>query len=185
MRLELLDSGNSGFVRCSSFGEVHVTQERYFVLNQLAFSEILLQAVDHDSPECSVQLIQSLPHCCGSLPDIVHVNLGPGIFVGQEKWKQLLQEPKDSLFVRETAKTMWGIKELYNHSITGAPCLRFINKEGDPALPERKVLCPVKLLALRSAFDLPVDTHQSVATKVEHQRCVNRHLAGILKVLKQ
>ncbi|KAL3177546.1 hypothetical protein MRX96_039111 [Rhipicephalus microplus] len=78
MRLELLDIGNSGLVQCSSFGEDHVTQERYFVLNQLAFPEIYLQAVDHDSPECFVQQIQSLPHCCGSLPDIVHSTLTTG-----------------------------------------------------------------------------------------------------------
>ncbi|KAL3171377.1 hypothetical protein MRX96_013594 [Rhipicephalus microplus] len=73
MRLELLDSGNSGFVQCSSFDEDHGTQERYFVLNQLAFPEINFQAIGHDSPECFVQQIQSLPHCCGSLPDIVHI----------------------------------------------------------------------------------------------------------------
>ncbi|KAL3210406.1 hypothetical protein MRX96_037176 [Rhipicephalus microplus] len=90
---------------------------------------------------------------------------------------------KTPFFVRETDKALRGIKELYNRSITGVLCLWFINKEGGPAVPEKGALSPVKLHALRNAFDLHVDAHPTAATKAERQRCVNMHLADMLKAL--
>ncbi|KAL1436746.1 hypothetical protein MTO96_049389 [Rhipicephalus appendiculatus] len=60
------------------------------------------------------------------------IPLADGVMIDKAKWEHLLEQPKDSLFVKDTAKAIWGIQCLYNRSITGTPCRRFLHKEGGP-----------------------------------------------------
>ncbi|KAL1443532.1 hypothetical protein MTO96_045975, partial [Rhipicephalus appendiculatus] len=76
-------------------------------------------------------------------------NLGSGITISQAKWQHLMAQPKDSLFVREAAKAICGVQNLYNRSITGTPCRRFRYKEDGPSGVEKQALTPRKLDALR------------------------------------
>ncbi|XP_049271228.1 BEN domain-containing protein 5-like [Rhipicephalus sanguineus] len=117
-------------------------------------------------------------HLCYMIP------LADGVMIAKAKWEHLLEQPKDSLFVKDTAKAIWGIQCLYNRSVTGAPCRRFLYKEGAPSAPEKKALSPVKMEALRNAFEVHMDKHSSDKDKKERRRLVNRHLADLLKVLK-
>ncbi|KAH6923090.1 hypothetical protein HPB50_021420 [Hyalomma asiaticum] len=94
-------------------------------------------------------------HCtcaCASEQQKVQVNLGGDVYIPALKWQHLMGQPKDSLFVREAAKVIWGVKNLYNRSITGAPCRRYLYKEGGPfgGATEKRALTPTKMDALRS-----------------------------------
>ncbi|KAL3196919.1 hypothetical protein MRX96_015002 [Rhipicephalus microplus] len=124
----------------------------------------------------------------------VKVNLGTEIFVCQEKWKHLLHEPKDSRFVRKTAKALCGIKELYNRSITGVPCWRFLKRKGGPALPEKRALSLVKLLALRTlrfyrrcgekpetAFHICQECESVHLSRTELHNYVSRQVARLIR----
>ncbi|KAH7957859.1 hypothetical protein HPB52_023636 [Rhipicephalus sanguineus] len=85
------------------------------------------------------------------------IPLADGVMIAKAKWEHLLEQPKDSLFVKDTAKAIWGIQCLYNRSVTGAPCRRFLYKEGAPSAPEKKALSPVKMEALRKNMGLKLD----------------------------
>ncbi|KAL1442548.1 hypothetical protein MTO96_046367 [Rhipicephalus appendiculatus] len=76
-------------------------------------------------------------------------NLGNGVTIPQERWQHLMAQPKDFLFVREAAEAIWGVHNLYNRSITGTPCRRFLHKEGGPSSVEKCALTPRKLDAPR------------------------------------
>ncbi|KAH8025728.1 hypothetical protein HPB51_010969 [Rhipicephalus microplus] len=76
-------------------------------------------------------------------------NLGHDISIPQERWEHLMAQPKDFLFVREAGNAIWGVHNLYNTSITGTPCHRFLHKEGIPPSVEKRALTPRKLDALR------------------------------------
>ncbi|XP_077523168.1 uncharacterized protein LOC144134040 [Amblyomma americanum] len=112
------------------------------------------------------------------------VHLACGVTLPRGKWAYLQTQPKDSLFVREMAKALWGMKELYNRSITGRPCHRFLHKEGVPELPERRALTPEKLKALRAAFEMHMEKHPSIKMREERLRSINISLGDMLKVLK-
>ncbi|KAH7931798.1 hypothetical protein HPB52_025279 [Rhipicephalus sanguineus] len=75
------------------------------------------------------------------------VHLGSGVFVKQEQWAWLLSRPKDSLFCKEVTKLLWGIPNLKNRNLTGAPCRHFVRKEEKQA-PPRRALTPQKLQAV-------------------------------------
>lgn len=72
----------------------------------------------------------------------MQVGLGQGTVIPREKWEWLLEKPKVSLFVRETTKAAWGIKNLYNRSVTGFPCSLYLHREneGDSAMLKKKAL---------------------------------------------
>ncbi|XP_077512392.1 uncharacterized protein LOC144123439 [Amblyomma americanum] len=114
----------------------------------------------------------------------VQVHLACGVTLPRVKRAYLQTQPKDSLFVREMAKALWGMNELYNRSITGRPCHRFLHKEGVSELPERRALTPEKLKALRTAFEMHMEKHPSSKTREERLRSINRSLGDMLKVLK-
>ncbi|XP_077547558.1 uncharacterized protein LOC144159731 [Haemaphysalis longicornis] len=113
------------------------------------------------------------------------VGLGQGIVIPREKWERLLEEPKDSIFVRETAKVVWGTKNLYNRSVTGAPCRRYLHKEkeGGVAAPKKRALTPRKLQVLHAAFECHIQAHESAVDSQVRRRAVNRYLADMLKTL--
>ncbi|XP_037517600.1 BEN domain-containing protein 5 [Rhipicephalus sanguineus] len=112
-------------------------------------------------------------------------NLGNGVSIPQERWQHLMAQPKDSLFVREAAKAIWGVHNLYNSSITGTPCRRFLHKEGGLPSIEKQALTPRKLDALKNAYEEHLKVHQSALPEVQRRRNLNRHLADLLKVLKK
>ncbi|KAL3225376.1 hypothetical protein MRX96_025807 [Rhipicephalus microplus] len=93
----------------------------------------------------------SAAHQCVLETEATERNLGHGITIPEERWKHLMAQPKDSLFVREAAKAIWGVHNLYNRSITGTPCRRFLHKEGGPPSVEKRALTPRKLDVLRRA----------------------------------
>ncbi|KAL1449363.1 hypothetical protein MTO96_006359 [Rhipicephalus appendiculatus] len=101
---------------------------------------------------------------CTSEPETIQRNLGNGITISQAKLQHLMAQPKDSVFVREAAKAIWGVQNLYNRSITGTPCRRFLYKEDGPSGVEKQALTPRKLDALRilpaavSALDGSMDS---------------------------
>ncbi|XP_077557621.1 uncharacterized protein LOC144172903 [Haemaphysalis longicornis] len=113
------------------------------------------------------------------------VGLGQGIVIPRDKWERLLEEPKDSIFVRETAKVVWGTKNLYNRSVTGAPCRRYLHKEkeGGVAAPKKRALTPRKLQVLHAAFECHIQAHESAVDPQVRRRAVNRYLADMLKTL--
>ncbi|KAL1427012.1 hypothetical protein MTO96_017760 [Rhipicephalus appendiculatus] len=80
------------------------------------------------------------------------VHLGSGIFVKQEQWAWLLSRPKDSLFFKEATKLLWGIPDLQNRSLTGAPCRRIVRQDGKLGPPRRGALTPQKLRAMANGF---------------------------------
>ncbi|XP_037503523.1 histone-lysine N-methyltransferase 2B [Rhipicephalus sanguineus] len=123
---------------------------------------------------------------CSSEAETTQRNLGNGVTVSQEKWRYLMAQPKDSLFVREAAKAIWGIQNLYNRSITGTPCRRFLHKEAaGPSSVEKQALTPRKLDALRNAYEEHLKAHASNLPDTQRRRNMNRHLADLLKVLKK
>ncbi|KAL3207720.1 hypothetical protein MRX96_039559 [Rhipicephalus microplus] len=87
-------------------------------------------------------------------------------------------------FLREAAKAIWGVHNLYNRSITGTPCRRFLHKEGGPPSVEKRALTPRKLDALRNAYEEHLRAHASLVPDAQLRRNLNRHLADLLKVLK-
>ncbi|XP_077523074.1 uncharacterized protein LOC144133881 [Amblyomma americanum] len=104
---------------------------------------------NYDLQEVVIKGIGEAHNCLHLKNKIGAVHLACGVTLPRGKWAYLQTQPKDSLFVREMAKALWGMKELYNRSITGRPCHRFLHKEGVPELPERRALTPEKLKALR------------------------------------
>ncbi|KAH7976922.1 hypothetical protein HPB52_021499 [Rhipicephalus sanguineus] len=100
------------------------------------------------------------------------VHLGSGIFIKEEQWEWLLSRPKDSLFCKEATKLLWGIPDLRNRSLTGAPCRRFVRKE-EKQLPPRRALTPRKLQAVaneRRAGGTKATTKQEEEEKKKKER---------------
>nr|XP_037291307.1 uncharacterized protein LOC119187206 [Rhipicephalus microplus] len=127
---------------------------------------------------------QGAQHC--SEAETTQKDLGNGVKISQEKWLFLMAQPKDTLFVRDTAKAIWGIQNLYNRSITGTPCRRFLHKEdGGPPSVQKQALTPRKLDALRNAYEEHLRVHESQLPVAQRRRNMNRHLADLLKVLKK
>ncbi|KAL3203075.1 hypothetical protein MRX96_042171 [Rhipicephalus microplus] len=91
----------------------------------------------------------SAAHECRLETEATERNLGHDISIPQERWEHLMAQPKDFLFVREAGNAIWGVHNLYNTSITGTPCHRFLHKEGIPPSVEKRALTPRKLDALR------------------------------------
>ncbi|KAH6946592.1 hypothetical protein HPB50_014148 [Hyalomma asiaticum] len=104
------------------------------------------------------------------------VHLGSGVYVGEQQWAWLLSRPKDSLFCKETTKALWGVAQLRNRSLTGAPCRRFARQENQG--PPRRALTPLKLgavakstkklessgAALTQSVELMLDVQERFAT---------------------
>ncbi|KAH8037683.1 hypothetical protein HPB51_015728 [Rhipicephalus microplus] len=116
--------------------------------------EVVVKGMDVMSGFRNAVLLQIVVGCkssdwasCGEVS--AWRNLGHGISIPEERWEHLMAQPKDSLFVREAAKAIWGVHNLYNRSITGTPCRRFLHKEGGPPSVEKRALTPRKLDALR------------------------------------
>ncbi|KAH7958207.1 hypothetical protein HPB51_027809 [Rhipicephalus microplus] len=127
---------------------------------------------------------QGAQHC--SEAETTQKDLGNGVKISKEKWLFLMAQPKDTLLVRDTAKAIWGIQNLYNRSITGTPCRRFLHKEdGGPPSVEKQALTPRKLDALRNAYEEHLKVHESQLPVAQRRRNMNRHLADLLKVLKK
>ncbi|XP_075736292.1 uncharacterized protein LOC119177934 [Rhipicephalus microplus] len=126
----------------------------------------------------------SAAHQCVLETEATERNLGHGITIPEERWKHLMAQPKDSLFVREAAKAIWGVHNLYNRSIAGTPCHRFLHKEGGPPSVEKRALTPRKLDVLRNAYEEHLRAHASLVPDAQRRRNFNRHLADLLKVLK-
>ncbi|KAH9367160.1 hypothetical protein HPB48_006511 [Haemaphysalis longicornis] len=82
------------------------------------------------------------------LPQLVH--LGNNVFVSAARWEWLLSRKKDSLFVKELTKTVWGVANLRDRSVTGAPCRRFLNTKDLGTVPKKRALTPRKLHAVGS-----------------------------------
>ncbi|XP_075736128.1 uncharacterized protein LOC119185506 [Rhipicephalus microplus] len=127
---------------------------------------------------------QGAQHC--SEAETTQKDLRNGIKISQEKWLFLMAQPKNTLFVRDTAKAVWGIQNLYNRSITGTPCRRFLHKEdGQPPSVEKQALTPRKLDALRNAYEEHLKVHEGQLPDAQRRRNMNGHLADLLKVLKK
>ncbi|KAH7956061.1 hypothetical protein HPB52_005797 [Rhipicephalus sanguineus] len=94
----------------------------------------------------------ALLSCCVSSRAFERVHLGSGVFVKQE-----LSRPKDSLFCKEATKLLWGIPDLRNKSLTGAPCRRFVRQKEKQA-PPRRAQTPRKLQAVAI---VPVSSDES------------------------
>lgn len=83
----------------------------------------------------------------------VQVHIGNQNFVPSEKWQHLLRIPRDSLFCKEGARSLWTPLELRVRSLTGLPCRRFIHaKEGPP--PAKLAMTPQKVEALGCKYML-------------------------------
>ncbi|KAL1476750.1 hypothetical protein MTO96_036272 [Rhipicephalus appendiculatus] len=97
-----------------------------------------------DSSSCSDSSVRRIERCRGTLMNPVY--LGSSVFLKQEQWAWLLSRPKDSLFCKEATKLRWGVPDLGNRSLTGAPCQRFTRQEETRGPPSR-ALTPRKLQA--------------------------------------
>ncbi|KAH6923533.1 hypothetical protein HPB50_002155 [Hyalomma asiaticum] len=100
----------------------------------------------------SLDLESPLPTVQASPWEGDKVKLTPGVVIEKEQWQELVEVPRDSLFVRQMAKALWGIENLRNRSVTGTPCRRYINQVGDTPPPVKRALSPVKLRALKSVI---------------------------------
>ncbi|KAL1419994.1 hypothetical protein MTO96_024740 [Rhipicephalus appendiculatus] len=69
------------------------------------------------------------------------IPLADGVMIDKAKWEHLLEQPKDYLFVKDTAKAIWGIQCLYNRSITGIPMSPFPSQRGGPRLLQKRRRC--------------------------------------------
>ncbi|XP_075744658.1 uncharacterized protein LOC119186539 isoform X1 [Rhipicephalus microplus] len=127
---------------------------------------------------------QGAQHC--SEAETTQKDLGNGVKISQEKWPFLMAQPKNTLFLRDRAKAIWGIQNLYKRSITGTPCRRFLHKEdgGSPSV-EKQALTPRKLDALRNSYEEHLKVHESQLPVAQRRRNMNWHLADLLKVLKK
>lgn len=91
---------------------------------------------------------------------------------------------RDSLFIKDTAKALWGTPALQNRSITGARCRRFV-KDADKATAARKALTPVKREALSNAFHAYVTAHPSEGAPADRIKKLNRYLSELLNDLNK
>ncbi|XP_077530303.1 uncharacterized protein LOC144142580 isoform X3 [Haemaphysalis longicornis] len=105
------------------------------------------------------------------------VHLGNGVFVSAAKWKWLLLKEKDSLFVKELIKEVWGEAALHGRSVTGTPCNRFVNVK---AMPKKRALTPRKLQAVGHAFDYYIQQSGRAEPDKERRSKMNRHIAELL-----
>nr|XP_037290981.1 uncharacterized protein LOC119186539 [Rhipicephalus microplus] len=149
-----------------------------------AVSRCAADTTTTSSPALMPVTPQGAQHC--SEAETTQKDLRNGIKISQEKWLFLMAQPKNTLFVRDTAKAVWGIQNLYNRSITGTPCRRFLHKEdGGPPSVEKQALTPRKLDALRNAYEEHLKVHESQLPDAQRRRNMNGHLADLLKVLKK
>ncbi|KAH7952560.1 hypothetical protein HPB52_024014 [Rhipicephalus sanguineus] len=107
------------------------------------------------------------------------VHLGSGVFIKHEQWAWLLSRPKDSLFCKEATKLLWGIPDLRNRSLTGAPCRRFVRQEEKKA-PPRRVLTPRKLEAVANGFAEYVRRKPADVPEPDRLKKMNRYIAEML-----
>ncbi|XP_077530305.1 uncharacterized protein LOC144142581 [Haemaphysalis longicornis] len=108
------------------------------------------------------------------------VHLGDGVSVSMAQWERLLSQKRDSLFVKELTKELWGIANLRGRSLTGTPCRRFLHKE-PRMLPERRALSPKKIDAVRSAFDQYIAQVQREEPVQRRRAKMNYFIAELLK----
>lgn len=112
------------------------------------------------------------------------VHLGKGVYLTKAQWELLMSRRRDSLFIKDTAKALWGTPALQNRSITGARCRRFI-KDADKASAARKALTPVKREALSNAFHAYVTAHPSEGAPSDRLKKLNRYLSELLNDLNK
>lgn len=112
------------------------------------------------------------------------VHLGDGIFVSTARWEWLLKRERDSLFVREVTKAVWGLTALRGRSVTGTPCRRFLNSREAGTTPEKRALSPKKLDVVRSAFDHYIAQTKREEPAQKRRSKMNRFIADMLKVMK-
>ncbi|KAH6931744.1 hypothetical protein HPB50_000231 [Hyalomma asiaticum] len=111
------------------------------------------------------------------------VHLGSGVYVGEQQWAWLLSRPKDSLFCKETTKALWGVAQLRNRSLTGAPCRRFARQENQG--PPRRALTPLKLGAVANAFAEYVRRRPMEVPAPDRLKKRNRFIAEMLNDLNK
>ncbi|XP_075730836.1 uncharacterized protein LOC142774328 [Rhipicephalus microplus] len=101
-------------------------------------AELLVDAQQTPPPPALMPVMpQGAQHC--SEAETTQKDLRNGVKISQEKYLFFMAQSKDALFVRDTAKAIWGIQNLYNRSITGTPCRRFLHKEdGGPPSVEKQ-----------------------------------------------
>lgn len=83
----------------------------------------------------------------------MQVHIGNRQFVAKEKWQHLMRVPRDSLFCKEGARSLWTAAELKERSVTGLPSRCFINSKQPP--PAKKLaMTPTKVEALGCTYML-------------------------------
>ncbi|XP_077551276.1 uncharacterized protein LOC144164923 [Haemaphysalis longicornis] len=112
------------------------------------------------------------------------VHLGNDVFVSAQRWEWLLSRKKDSLFVKELTKAVWGVANLRGRSVMGAPCRRFLNSKEPGTVPKKRALTPRKLHAVASAFDHFIGRADIDVPAKTRRLKMNRFLAEMLKDLK-
>ncbi|XP_077552504.1 uncharacterized protein LOC144166943 [Haemaphysalis longicornis] len=73
------------------------------------------------------------------------VPVAPGLSISSDRWEGLNKSKTDSLFVRDTVRTLWKPEALKDRSVTGKPCMAKL-KAGAQG---KKELTPEKLGAVR------------------------------------
>ncbi|KAH7940609.1 hypothetical protein HPB49_002478 [Dermacentor silvarum] len=143
--------------------------------------DMVCDAVRAEDTNQDADAMATLPPLLALVNSEVH--LGKGVFVKEEQWSWLLSRPKDSLFCKEATKLLWGIPNLRNRSLTGAPCRRFLKQEN--LAPPRKALTPEKLQAVANGFAAYVSKKASETPKADRLRKMNRFIAEMLNDLKK
>lgn len=107
------------------------------------------------------------------------VHIGNQQFLPSEKWQHLLRLPRDSLFCKEGARSLWTVSDLKERTLTGMPCRRFLNsKEGPPA--KKTAMTPQKVEALGWAFDHYIVSHPMEAQSPGSRRKKLNYFLGEL-----
>lgn len=104
------------------------------------------------------------------------VHLGHGIFLTEDKWLWIMKAKTDSLFCKEGMRALWSPEELFNRSVTGAPCKRLI-KEGATG---RRALSPVKLHALENAYERYLKDNEGRGDVQKRKKQMRRHMSELL-----
>lgn len=108
------------------------------------------------------------------------VPVAPGLSISSDRWEWLNKSKTDSLFVRDTVRTLWKPEALKDRSVTGKPCMAKL-KAGAQG---KKELTPEKLGAVRSAYGYFVKHHQSEAPTEKRLKAFNGYVANLLRDLK-
>lgn len=83
----------------------------------------------------------------------MQVHIGNGQFVPNEKLHHLMRVPRDSLFCKEGARSLWTAAQLKDRSLTALPSRHFLTSKQPPAA-KKLAMTPTKVDVLECTYML-------------------------------